>query len=176
MQRDHPVSAIALVDASPGCFYRVHWRLSTRPVHKRSASTCSPPVNSAMRPGRLAEILRTEGVDARLPAEGDALKTLEQQLAAAWGGAHTRAPQRRRVLDVAASTGGTTARAVAALEQARSETTTSVGSAKIRAWCGFFRILQRTSSESRIDIGSGVLDMGHAWRVSFRTRAGRTAS
>ena len=118
MQRDHPVSAIALIDASPVLLLPSALALKhtagTQAVHLDLLAPCQ------FRPaaGRLAEILRTKGINACLPAAGDALRTLEQQLTATWGGAQAQAPPQRRVRDVYASTGGTAARAVAALEQA----------------------------------------------------------
>ena len=157
MRGDQPVWAVALVDASPVLLLPSALALMHSAIPQPARVDLIAHHQLRHAANRLAEVLRAKGVEVRLPSAADAPKTLEQQLAEAWSAAMPQAPSQRRVLDLSASTGGTAARSIAALEQA------GVSDYDIGWFCedtGSVRFLSptmRTCTDLEIDIGSGAL-------------------
>ena len=158
MEPNRPVSAVALVDASPVLLLPSAFALKqgagAAPV--RLSLLAPPHYQSAAN--RLADILRRRGIDAQVPGGIGHPYTLEHQLTKAWADPPGSGADTQHVLDVSAAIGGSTARAVAILEQE--------GAADyVVSWfsegTGLVRFSHRGSHASRdvaVDIGSTDCD------------------
>lgn len=154
MKAHQPISAIALVDSSPVLVLPSVLALKATageaPVRLRLLGP--PHYQSAV--SQLAQIFRRRGIEVHVLEAARVAESLEDQLSGAWADALAHSGSTQRVLDVSAAAGGSTARAIAALERA--------GAAEHHlVWfsegSGLVRFLARpghTSREIPLDIGS----------------------